>query len=42
MYTVYSEPAAGRCAMRSVTGYTVRILQLERTVQTVKDYVMAL
>ena len=47
MYTVYSEPAAGRRAMRSVTRYTVRMygctdkLQLERTVQTVKDYVMA-
>ena len=39
MYTVYSEPAAGRCAMRSVTRYTVRML--ERTIQTVKDYVIA-
>ena len=25
MCTVYIEPAAGRCAMRSVTRYTVRI-----------------
>ena len=40
MYTVYSEPAAGRCAMRSVTRYTVRLYG-QITVRTVKDYVMA-
>ena len=40
MYTVYSEPVAGTVLYVILYGCTDK-LQLERTVQTVKDYVMA-